>query len=195
MEKNVRIVQNFQLNRIAWNYFVGRQAHCVSFSESKIRSVPSKLETTFIRGANFLHSGTVIDQNTVQAYLDTVYQVQGKVPVTLKIGTANPLLATLHKSHRVDSSAFITACNPFSQPCDELTNVDRQSALASELKFRSLTFLDGIGQHPSSEWPAEPSYLVFGVSREAAKALGIRFEQNAIIWSGADAVPELILLR
>ena len=142
-----------------------------------------------------MRSGTVIDQNIVRAYRETDYQVQGKVPITLKIGISNPLLAILHKSHRVESSAFITACNPFSVPCVELTNVNRQSALASELKFRSLTFLDGIDKHPSNDWPAEPSYLVFGVSREAAKALGIRLEQNAIVWSGADAVPELVLLR
>ena len=30
---------------------------------------------------------------------------------------------------------------------------------------------------------------------EAAKALGTRLEQNAIVWAGGDAVPQLILLR
>jgi hypothetical protein len=127
--------------------------------------------------------------------LDTDYQVRAEVPFTLKIGLANELLAALHKSQRVASSAFITACNPLSLPLDELANAERQSALASELKFRSLIFVQGLGQHPSGDWPAEPSYLVFGVSREAAKALGVRFEQNAIVWTGADAVPELVLLR
>jgi len=34
-----------------------------------------------------------------------------------------------------------------------------------------------------------------GLSLEASKSLGARFEQNAIVWSGADAVPQLILLR
>jgi hypothetical protein len=29
---------------------------------------------------------------------------------------------------------------------------------------------------------------------EAAKTSGTRMEQNAIVWSGADAVPQLILL-
>ncbi len=52
-----------------------------------------------------------------------------------------------------------------------------------------------IGQHPSNSWAGEESFLVFGVSLEAAKALGRRFEQNAIVWSAADAVPQLILLR
>jgi len=34
-----------------------------------------------------------------------------------------------------------------------------------------------------------------GLARAAAQELGRQFQQNAIIWAGADAVPELILLR
>jgi hypothetical protein len=55
--------------------------------------------------------------------------------------------------------------------------------------------IPGIGVHPTGEWRGEPSYLVPGLSRAAAEELGSRFEQNALIWSGADAVPELLLLR
>lgn len=33
------------------------------------------------------------------------------------------------------------------------------------------------------------------ISLEAAKELGARYEQNAIVWAGADAMPQLILLR
>jgi hypothetical protein len=55
-------------------------------------------------------------------------------------------------------------------------------------------FIDGIGQHPSTAW-GEPSFLVLGVSLETARELGVRHEQNAIIWVGSDAVPQLVLLR
>ena len=41
----------------------------------------------------------------------------------------------------------------------------------------------------------EASYLIFGLTLEAAKMLGMRLEQNAIVWAGVDAVPQLILLR
>jgi hypothetical protein len=37
--------------------------------------------------------------------------------------------------------------------------------------------------------------LVFGLTLEAAKAMGRTLEQNAIVWSAADAIPRLILLR
>jgi len=53
----------------------------------------------------------------------------------------------------------------------------------------------GIGKHPSNDWPGEDSFLVFGLNLEAARALGARFEQNGFIWSSADGVPQLILLR
>jgi CubicO group peptidase (beta-lactamase class C family) len=77
----------------------------------------------------------------------------------------------------------------------ESENARRQRALASELRSRGLVFVDGVGQHPSNGWPGEPSMLVFGLTLDAARTLGTRLEQNAGVWSGADAVPHLILLR
>ena len=143
----------------------------------------------------FLFPDSVIDQRSIQAYLETDYHVHGDALVTLNIGVANPTLSALHKAHRIESSAFITACNPFSQSCDESVNAERQAALARELQQRSLTYIEGIGQHPTNGWLGEPSFLVLGLPREAAKALGNRHEQNAIVWCGLDAVPELVLLR
>ena len=142
-----------------------------------------------------MFSDSAIDQGTIQAYRETDYRILGDAPATLRIGVASPALAALHKAHHADSSAFITACNPFSQACDEAANAERQAALARELKLRSLSFIDGIGQHPSNQWPGEASFLVLGLTLEAARTLGIRLEQNAILWSGPDAVPQLILFR
>ncbi|UUZ55406.1 DUF3293 domain-containing protein [Massilia sp. H-1] len=48
---------------------------------------------------------------------------------------------------------------------------------------------------PKREWPSEPSFLVRGLSLEDASALGRQLRQNAIVWCGADLVPQLILLR
>ena len=138
---------------------------------------------------------TSIDASTVQAYLETEYRVQGDKPFTLKAGEVCPALAAAHKRYRVDCSAYITACNPLSQILDDEDNAERHAALGQELGRRSLTFIEGIGQHPSNQWPGEPSYLVFGLTLMAAKTLGTRLEQNAIVWSGADAVPQLTLLR
>jgi len=143
-----------------------------------------------------LFSASVIDRELIQAYLETHYHVHGDAPATLRVGEPNAPLAALHDASGVTCSAFITAWNPFSrQARDDATNARRQAALACELTRRGLAFIDGIGQHPSNKWPGEASFLVLGIPLEDAKALGTEFEQNAIIWSGADAVPQLILLR
>jgi hypothetical protein len=127
--------------------------------------------------------------------LETDYCVHGEPGFTLRVGRASAELLAAHKRWRTDCSAFLTACNPFSQPLDAAANAARQAALAKELSGRSLAFVPGVGQHPSNGWPGEDSFLVFGLTLEAAKALGTRLEQNGLVWSGADAVPQLILLR
>ncbi|MFM0217795.1 DUF3293 domain-containing protein [Paraburkholderia caledonica] len=142
-----------------------------------------------------MFSDSDISRETIQAYLETDYRVHGDTPTTLKIGETNPTLATLHQTHGSACSAFITACNPFSQNTSDEFNAVRQQALADELKQRGLTSIDGIGQHPSNDWPSEASFLVLGLSLEAAKALGTRYGQNAIVWSDAGATPQLVLLR
>jgi len=138
---------------------------------------------------------TPIDPGTVEAYRETDYVVHADAPITLKVGIANPGLLAMHKDRRVDSCTFITACNPGSRRLPDVDNAVRQDALAGELRLRSLPFIEGVGQHPSNRWRPEPSFLVLGLSLEAAKALGSRHEQNAIVWCGIDATPQLVLLR
>ncbi|MBY4728612.1 DUF3293 domain-containing protein [Burkholderia sp. AU33647] len=114
--------------------------------------------------------------------------------MTLRVGQRSKALAALHEAAGVKSSAFLTAWNPYSRKCDDETNAERQKKLTNELTALGLPYFDGVGRHPSSDW-AEPSLLVSGISVEAAKRLGMQYEQNAIIWCGADAVPMLVLLR
>ncbi|OUL93195.1 DUF3293 domain-containing protein [Paraburkholderia hospita] len=142
-----------------------------------------------------MFSDSAIPSETIQAYLETEYFAFGDAPTTLRVGQVNPELATLHKAHDVDCSAFVTACNPFSQNCSAEFNAASQEALACELKRLGLIAIEGIGKHPSNKWPGEASYLVPGLSLEAAKALGAQYRQNAIIWSADDATPQLVLLR
>jgi Protein of unknown function (DUF3293) len=142
-----------------------------------------------------LFSASDIHSDLIQAYTETEFRVLEGMPFTLQVGQVSSDLLVAHKRHRVDCSAFLTACNPFSQELTDEANEERQKALAKELASRSLEFVAGIGQHPSNQWPGEPSYLIFGLTLEAAKTLGVRLEQNAIVWNGSDGTPQLILLR
>jgi hypothetical protein len=138
---------------------------------------------------------SIVPAETIQAYLETDFCALGNHPVVLRVGNRCSKLATLHAAHGTDCSAFITACNPSSVLLDDETNANRQAALASALTKLDLTFIEGIGRHHSNQWPPESSFLVFGLTLGAAKRLGKQSEQNAIVWSGPEAVPQLVLLR
>jgi hypothetical protein len=141
-----------------------------------------------------LFSDSTLPPGLIQAYRETHYKVPG-LELALVIDQPNPALELAHHRHRADCSAFITACNPYSAELTPGENERRQRHLAEELRSRSLSFADGVGQHPSNGWAGEPSFLVFGLTLEAAKSLCTRLEQNGFVWSGADAVPKLILLK
>jgi hypothetical protein len=94
--------------------------------------------------------------------------------------------------YNTSCAAFITAWNLFSQQLSPKENEQRQQELKAQLKTRGLRFIDGIGQHPSNEWPGEPSVFILNLNRESAKVLAAQYEQHAFVWAGETAVPELV---
>jgi hypothetical protein len=52
----------------------------------------------------------------------------------------------------------------------------------------------GEGRDPGGGW-SEPSFLVIGIYRSNAEALGQLFEQNAIVFCELGKPPELIILE
>lgn len=138
---------------------------------------------------------SLISVETIQAYRETEFRVFVECVVVLKISEKNEELVALLKFHRSEVCAFVTAYNPFGEILSHEQNSDLQKRLEEEIQFRGLTYIAGEGKHPVGDWPGEPSYLVFDLSLEAAKTLGRKFNQNAIVWCGPDAVPQLILLR
>ncbi len=131
----------------------------------------------------------------IRAYAETEYHVSGDPGFVLRIDAPSPELLALHARLGVTSSAFLTACNPHSQRLPPTENAARQADLRRAIGQLGLPALPGIGQHPRGDWAGEASWLVPGLSRTVAEALGERFGQNAIVWAGADAIPRLVLLR
>ncbi|WP_349606875.1 DUF3293 domain-containing protein [Cupriavidus sp. DF5525] len=142
-----------------------------------------------------MFSASAIPLDTIEAYRETHYHVGEDPLATLKVGEFCSALLVLHRAAEVDCSAFISACNPFSEQLDDAANAQRHAALEQGLRQRGFTILAGVGQHPSNGWPGEASFLVLGLSSSEARQLGVEYCQNAIVWAGADAVPELVLLR
>ena len=68
-------------------------------------------------------------------------------------------------------------------------------ALAGLLREQGHRAIEGSGSEEGTNWPSEKSWFALGLSLEPARALGRRFDQDAIVWVGPDTVPQLILLR
>ena len=138
---------------------------------------------------------SILDQDLISAYKATSFHVKAEPAFTLNIGKVSNELNALFKQNNISNASFITAWNPYSKSLSDEENQARNKELKNELNIRSLKFIDGFGQDPLGQWSGEDSFLVFGIGLEASKKLGNQFEQNAIVWSDKDAVPQLILLR
>lgn len=85
----------------------------------------------------FLFQDSVIDAGLIQAFRETHYRVHGAEPFTLRVDEHSAALAAAHKRFRTDCSAFITACNPFSEDVAAAPNAQRHAGLGLELGRRS----------------------------------------------------------
>lgn len=117
-----------------------------------------------------------------RAFEETHYNVYHQPPFTLRIGQHCPQLDALLQAQGNDCAAFITAWNPNCEMLDHAENDVRHHQLIKELNGRGLRFIEGTGQHPSSEWPGERSVLILGLELQAARQLSRNFGQLAFVW-------------
>jgi hypothetical protein len=143
---------------------------------------------------------TQIDPDKVRAYLATDYRL-GHTPqdIVLTIGKRSDRLAALFATEGVNCGAFLTAYNPRGTLQPEAANHLAHAQLATQLAQLGHAVIEGSGSAAGGEkctkWPAEKSYFALGLALEPAKAMGAHFDQDAIVWVGPDAEPQLILLR
>ena len=138
-----------------------------------------------------------IPAEKIAAYRKTDYRFgQGVDLITLRIDTRSDALSRLYISSQSTCGVFITAFNPYGEVGNREANEAAHARLGDELKGLARgRIIEGAGTDPTGEWPEEKSYFALGVDLETARRLGIKYRQNAVVWVGADAVPQLILLR
>jgi hypothetical protein len=139
---------------------------------------------------------TQIHPDKVRAYLATDYRLGHTVQdIDLTIGKHSEPLAALFAGNGVNCGAFLTAYNPRGTVQSDEANDQAHTQLAVKLQELGLQAIEGSGSEEGTEWPAEKSYFALGLALESAKAIGTHFDQDAIVWVGPDAIPQLILLR
>lgn len=137
---------------------------------------------------------TVPDAELIAAYQRTGYQVDDDgYAFVLRVEESSPLLRACHEAFDVTCSAYLTAWNPHSVATPTAVNTAAMARLEQELTAAGWRWLRGQGVDPAGAWPAEPSVLVLGLDTSSAVALARRYEQNAIVCAGPDAVPHLVI--
>ncbi len=138
---------------------------------------------------------STLDPALIRAYRETDYRVFAEPPFVLHIDLPSHEMRDCYRKSQVDRAAYLTACNPCSMRLGDAENDELQAGLSRILDEMHLAYIAGVGLHPTGGWAGEPSFLVLGMSREQACSVGRQFRQNAVVWCGPDATPELLLLK
>jgi hypothetical protein len=138
---------------------------------------------------------STLDPLLIEAYQNANYYVRSAQPFIMQIGEKSDGLIDLCRRLRVSCAAFITAYNPFGEILTDEENKLRNNQLKLDIDTLELTVVKGFGQDKLGEWGQEESFLICGLDLDASKKVGMKYQQNAIVWFGADAIPRLILLR
>ena len=128
-----------------------------------------------------------ISPDLVDIYLAVEYVVhmQGE-DIVLKIGELPPAILGSHPW------SLMTAHNPYSRPLCERDNQALQQRLADMLSVHNYRTLPATGRSNDGHWQ-EASLLVLNISRDLARTLGSRFQQNAVVFAEAGGPVELLL--
>ena len=139
---------------------------------------------------------TQIHPDKIRAYEATDYRLgHTDQDIVLTIRKRSERLATLFAGKGVNCGAFLTAYNPRGAVQSDEANDRAHAQLAAKLNELRVQAIEGSGSEEGTDWPSEKSFFALDLALEPAKAIGTHFDQDAIVWVGADAVPQLILLR
>jgi hypothetical protein len=140
--------------------------------------------------------GTAIALEKIAAYRNTHYCVGiGTGAFTLSIDTKSDALLRLYRTTGQSCGLFITAFNSFGKAQSAEANEAAHCQLRDCLRALSPHVIEGTGADPTGAWPPERSFFALGIDGDTARQLGGRFQQDAVVWAGADAIPKLLLLR
>jgi hypothetical protein len=123
------------------------------------------------------------------AYLNTDYRVnRPEGTFAIRIGEHCAPLEQILNDHSASTWAYITACNPYSQPTKPALNAHRMRQLATMVTEMGYRFFRGEGAARTGDWPLEPSLLILGINEAKALELARHFEQLAFVF-GESGLP------
>jgi len=135
-----------------------------------------------------------MNKELINSYNDTNYIVDiHGTTLVLKVGERTPeefeAIIDLKKSW-----AIITAHNPFSKEYSEAENQKRNGLLEKLLNAHGFKLFPAVGKGDKDSWKEE-GFLIPNISYELAKAFGLCFQQNAIIFCDTQKQIELVMCK
>lgn len=123
-----------------------------------------------------------MDPEKRSAFLATTYRADlPEGPLDLRIHQRHERLDALLANRGQEVWAFLTAWNPGSAVFSRSENDARNVDLRRRLEELGLPIYPGRGVPDVGTWTPEESYLVLGLPREEALALGRQFGQLAVV--------------
>jgi hypothetical protein len=139
---------------------------------------------------------TEIPRDKIDAYLATNYMTgSGDDAFTMRIGTTSTDIEAIYKRDNLNCCLFITAFSPFGKQQSDLDNELAHAELGNELLAITTHVIEGVGAEPTGGWKPEKSFLAFGIGEQLSRELGAKYRQDAVVWVGENAIPQLLLLR
>ena len=135
-----------------------------------------------------------VSPELLDAYRNAEYVVFADANLVVRVAQNNADLDALISAEGANTAAFITAANPRGERRSDMENGVANAALQNFVAAAGYPHFWGEGRDPKGGW-SEPSFLVIGIYRANAEALGQLFEQNAIVFCELGHAPELIVLE
>jgi hypothetical protein len=108
-------------------------------------------------------------------------EADGNRTICFRVGGNSPRLDAFLDRSGAERWAFLTAWNPASEQLRRAENDRRQQELIDALQDDEYQWRPGEGRGRDPSWPPERSVFVLNLSTGAARALGRRFGQLAVL--------------
>ena len=138
---------------------------------------------------------TTINSHLLEQYKSADYYIEAIPPFILKIGIFSYELSKIYETSHQTKAGLISASNPRSKKLPNEINKERNKNLEEMIQEKGLNYIYGEGKCGQDDWDGEESFLILGIDQKQAMIFGKAFDQNAIVWCGKNAIPELILLN
>lgn len=132
-----------------------------------------------------------MDSDLIKAYTETDYHIL-PFELIVKIGERNNRLEIEMKKQSWKNFVIMTAWNPRSVRTEHEENLTQNLKLLKDLIEEDFIVHPALGKSKEYYWTPEESWCIFNIPKKRAINLGIKYNQNAIVYGETYKAAELV---